>query len=236
LQLVEARRICNYLLIGASLPEEDQQWLLDNLELDSRMLNRILRFPDRSPLISAWVRKNFNSTLFCERRAEATSWLIDEDLEFVLDKSILIADTEWVNHLDQMAIEAYVSGVAIFDLVHSVNLERDEDEEEVQSIETGEYPKLNLAQRYYGYPVNYSEALETDLPDYDKILKDQRKHSKFYHYSTMMWSIAYSRLSTNTKTRLLKKYYSDDTYHSFMNIAKRYKYVGLLRWLENELD
>lgn len=236
-QLPEARKISNFLLIGASLPEEDQQWMLDNCALHDPIINRILRYPDKSPLISAWIRKHYYGNLLSERRAEATSWLIDEDPEFVFDRSLLLSDVEWLNLQDKTAIENHESQLALRDLVFLVNMENElVKKEDSQSIDTAEYAELKLMSRYHAHEVRYSKALEMQLPDLNSILEDYRNNTDFYHNSTMMWSIAFSRLDAKTKMQLIKKYYSEDTHRSFLKIAKQYKFVGLLKWLNSELN
>jgi hypothetical protein len=46
--------------------------------------------------------------------------------------------------------------------------------------------------------------------------------------------VAYSRLDTQHKTELLKKYYSSKLYYSLLNIGKKQKLLEVLKWLQHQ--
>jgi len=229
-QVADARKTCNYILVAAKLPDEDVQWLIDNLHLEAQILNRILRYPEKNAIITSWIRDNYESDIFCSRRAEATSWLLDENPEFLIDKNRLIMDVEAINQRDRDAIDEYKSALHIFSMVDAIN------QEGSTSIDTGDYPSLKLTQRYYSITFMSSKPLDEELPDFKKIFEEIVTEIDYHYRVSMMWSIAYSRLEPAIKMDMLKNYYTEETYFSFINICRRLQLHEVLIWLKLRLD
>ncbi|HUN01420.1 MAG TPA: hypothetical protein PLS00_01090 [Niabella sp.] len=106
-QAEEIKRLGNSLLINAAMSEEEEKWLCDHVEKSFMILNRVLRYPQPSPVISSWARANYTNDLSHNRRAEMVSWLLDEDPGFVVDEQTLIPYFEYLNNRDLMAIRQY---------------------------------------------------------------------------------------------------------------------------------
>ena len=51
---------------------------------------------------------------------------------------------------------------------------------------------------------------------------------------TMLWAVAYSKLPTNVKIKLLKRYYSSACFYTLLNIAKRNDLLSILEWLKKQ--
>lgn len=231
-QLSQAKQICNFLLIGAPLPDEDLLWLQSNLHLDNRRMNRLLRYPEKSTVISNWVLKHYVGDLFSTRRAEATGWVLDEQPDFVIKKDLLINDLLNINELDRKAIEAFENGMDFHAVLREINNGGDDK----VAIKPQEDVELTLVRRNYAIPKKDSDFSYNGLPDFENIVEDFVSNIDSHHSASMLWAIAYSRLASSTKMRLLKKHYMPESHHSFMKIAWRYRYSGLLRWLKKELS
>ncbi|MDD2798438.1 MAG: hypothetical protein PHV20_07595 [Bacteroidales bacterium] len=106
-QIDEARRICNNLLINVNLTPTEEQWLCENIEVSELLLNRVLRYPTKSRIISNWARQNFDMVISRNRRAEITSWIIDEKPNFEIENQTLIDDFEFLNAIDSLTIQKY---------------------------------------------------------------------------------------------------------------------------------
>jgi hypothetical protein len=58
-QLDEARKICNNVLINLELTPIEEEWLCSNIFVSELILNRVLRYPIKSEVISNWAKSNF---------------------------------------------------------------------------------------------------------------------------------------------------------------------------------
>lgn len=106
-QLDDVRSICNSMLINLPLTRTAEEWLCANTSLSDKILNRVLRYPAKSAIISNWAKENFENDELRGRRAEMTGWILNEEPEFEIDEAILIDDFEYLNEMDLQAIQAY---------------------------------------------------------------------------------------------------------------------------------
>ncbi len=224
----------NNMLKGIRLTNKEVEHLILNSQKSDYALNRVLRYPFPNKLISNWARENYNRDLARPRRAEISSWLLDEDWAFEIDKETLILDFEYLNKLERGNFEKYTEEMEFFKLVN----------DEINPVFSPEmnlfdysfdmlHPVLKQIKRFYGTAI----SKDFQSQDWKLDIKELEKH--FYSsieniYSiSMAWSIAYSRLNNKRKTVLLKKYYSTEIYWTYFKIAKRIKSVELLEWLKN---
>ena len=97
----------NNMLTGMLLTDEQLHWLVDHVDSSYHMLNRLLRYPLSSEIISNWVRKHFELDAYRIRRAEMIGWLLDEDTKFVVDMGVLERDFIFHCRQDEKHIKAY---------------------------------------------------------------------------------------------------------------------------------
>lgn len=242
-QLGEVRGIANNLLINVGLTADEEKWLCDNVQSYPYVLNRILRYPQKSNEISNWAWKNFTNKLFVTRRAELIGWLLDEDQAYEVDNQRLLDDFEVINQLDKQAIKSYRDDVYANEVI-----ERDLGDIlpriTYNDIETGELtegrvaletPELTLTRRPYSIPVDMSSGLFSNIPDF-KVMTDHFKRDlDSFQRKTMIWGIAYSRLDNEIKTELYKKHYSTECYETLFKVGKKTNNAEILKWLLNTL-
>lgn len=106
-QLNDVRSICNTMLINLPLTKTAEEWLCANAFLSDKILNRVLRYPTKSAIISNWAKENFENDKLRGRRAEMTGWILNEDPDFEIDKPTLIDDFEYLNEMDLKVIKTY---------------------------------------------------------------------------------------------------------------------------------
>tara|TARA_R110000737_G_scaffold336727_1_gene356406 strand:- start:17207 stop:18310 length:1104 start_codon:yes stop_codon:yes gene_type:complete len=236
-QLGEAEKIVNNLLINIDLTPIEEKWFCSMAEKSELILNRLLRYPTKSKIISQWARDNYTISLIRNRRPEIVGWLLDEDSNFEVDNQILIDDFEAINAFDIEAIKSYEDELAMNTLLinefggfkqksdNTSNILIDGSIKGPDSIE------LKLTKRYYRVPTDSTKNLPVSIPDFDQL------HQVFYsniittQKLTMIWAIAYSRLEISVKIELLKKYYCDETYHTLVKIGKRLENKEFLSWM-----
>ena len=231
----------NNSLRNVRLNEEDLNWLIKNVDKSHLILTRLLRYPLKNKQISQWVKTNFHQDIFRHRRAELISWLIDEDIEFKIDKQTLIDDFEYLNAIDIQSIWDFLDALKVKDFIKPGSLEN-KLPERLTLINTDSFdnakeindtlPKLKLSGRSYGMWIYYSrESLYISNNDY---LRDHfYKNLEDSLNATMLWGVAYSRLKNAQKGKLLKKYYTDDIYWVFLKISKRLQSINLLEWVKS---
>jgi len=243
-QLEEARKYSNNLLINVGLTAVEEDWLCINADKSPHILNRILRYPIKSTIISKWARENFNNISFVTRRAELISWIIDEEPTFEVSSQQLLDDFENMNQLDRQAIQSYKD-----DTYANQIMERELGDIlpriKYNDVETGEIregrvdldsPELKLIRRPYAYPIDMNSDLFQHIPDFNKMSQEFYNQIELFKMKTMIWGIAYSRLDNESKSGLLKKYYCAETYHSLFKASKKIKNVEILKWLLEQLD
>lgn len=238
-QLDEARKICNNVLINLELTPTEEEWLCSNILLSELILNRALRYPIKSEVISNWAKSNFQNDILRSRRAELLSWIIDQEPTFEIDQQILIDDFEYLNQSDLQAIQNYddeITANKIIEQELSEYLPKKTHYDLFDSTYHEEridlsVPELKLSKRPYGVIIDTSKEYPVSIPNFEKLREEFDTNLPTHQKVTMIWAIAYSRLDNTLKYSLLKKYYSNDTYYSIFRVCKRTKNIELLKWI-----
>jgi hypothetical protein len=100
-QLPQAQKLANSLLLNIAFGEKEEEWLCANYKKSDIILNRLLRYPAKSKIISAWAEKNFHTDALRNRRAELLGWLLDQNPDYQLDDVILWDDYQYFNSIDE---------------------------------------------------------------------------------------------------------------------------------------
>jgi hypothetical protein len=226
-QIDEARKICNNLLINLELTEIEEEWFCANVSLSEQILNRVLRYPQKSDVISNWAKMNFNNNKLRHRRAELISWIIDIEPDFEIDQKTLIDDFEYLNQMDIKAIQDYDDEIEAIRFIENqlgdslpktLSIELfDETFKEKKNYEFSQ-PTLELFRRPYIVEIDNSKHYPVRIPNFDKMKQGFYSKIAIHQPITMIWGIAYSRLNNYEKSTLLKKYYSDKTYYSILRV------------------
>jgi hypothetical protein len=235
------RKTCNSILKNLELSSNEENWLCENALNSEIILNRVLRYPIKSNVISNWAKNNFYSNNFRSRRAELLSWIIDQEPNFEIDFQTLLDDFEFLNQTDLQAIKDYDDEIVANKIIEnefkdylpkkrlpSLNFEDKFLQPEIVDISV---PELILSRRFYGVPIDTSKDYPVSIPDFENLRKNF--HSKIDNTKkiTMIWAIGYSRIDIQMKETLLKKYYCDESYYSLFRVSKKIKGIGLLKWL-----
>ncbi len=242
-QSTEAKGIANNLIMNLGLNPAAEKWLCENVDHSELILNRVLRYPIKSKVLSQWAQKATHSNNYRSRRAELTSWIIDENPDYTIDKQTLIDDFEYLNTVDKKAIQKYETAVATNKLIENAldqistkykfpNALAPHNEGDLEFMTT--YPDLKLTQRFYNVPRDKENIISSEIPDFDLMRNTFYKNIDTTFKITMLWSIYYSRLDIPLKSTLLKKYYCEETYQSFFKICKKLEAIELLMWLKDK--
>ncbi len=238
-QLPEARKICNSLLLNIKLEEAEEKWLCTNYSRSPLILNRVLRYPKQSQIITAWAKEHYHNNDLRNRRAELLSWILDEDPSYTLNPQTLIEDFNYFNDLDRQAVQEVKETFElnrlladrlgnnevsdrIFD-IPGINLDPESDLE---------LKSLKLSKRFYQVPTKFSNDYFENFPDLDKLEVHFHQNIDTFLRVTMMWGIGYSRLTGEQKSELLIRFYSEEAENTFFRICQRCKLVGPLEWLK----
>ena len=241
-QQEEGKQISNYFLKYSHLNPDDLLWLCENALSSLYFLNRILRYPAPSTLITSWAKENVNTNKLRSRRAELTSWIIDEDLEYQINTETLIADFEYQNNLDKKTFEDYIDEIDyhqhladelgdIFDVKKISDYRFDGLYKEPEILDGFTEPTYTLSKRFYKVPLLTDKQYNIQIPDFDTLSKTFYNNLNITRDITMIWSIAYSRLDVKTKTELLKNYYHEHTITSLIKVAIKFDFIPLLKWM-----
>ncbi len=242
-QLDDARRICNGILINKELTPDEEEWLCANADKSTLILNRVLRYPIQSIVISQWAKKNFKNNLYRHRRAELLSWIIDKAPDYKIDKQTLVDDFEYLNESDLQAIQDYKHEIEANEIIEREFGDYFHTKKEYDSFDNYfenykkkkgvelETPELKLTQRPYGKPIDLRLDYPANIPNFEEMSEVFYRNLPTHQLITMIWSIGYSRLDNPQKSELLKKYYTNETYFSMFKVAKRDQNSELLKWL-----
>ena len=240
-QFAEIRKLTNSCLINLGLTENEETWLTQNAFNADTILNRVLRYPVRSTIISKWAREHFYDNRLRTRRPELLSWIIDEVPDYELPKEILADDFEYLNKSDIKAIKEYddemeaskIIGTELSDfLPKKTSWLWNENEQPPKELINFSNPELTLSKRFYGIPLDSSkEGYLVGIPDFKKLSKEFYSTLDRTYSITMLWAVYYSRLDNDLKTTLFKKYYSNETYFTFFKLIKKINNIVLLKWL-----
>jgi hypothetical protein len=242
-QSTEAKGIANSILMNLCLDPAAEKWLCKNVDQSEHILNRVLRYPIKSKVITQWAQQAATANTYRLRRAELTGWIIDVQPDFTLDKQTLIDDFEHLNAVDKKAIKKYETAIATNLLIENAldhisseykfpkpPIQREEGD--LEFITT--YPDLKLSKRFYNVPRDNANIISSEIPDFDTMRNTFYKNIDTTFKITMLWSIYYSRLDMPLKSELLKKYYCEETYLSFFKICRRLESLELWAWLKGK--
>lgn len=246
-QHTAAQRICSNILRDVQLTSNEEQWYCDHVHSSEVILNRLLRYPAKSSIISKWVKNNYSKDIYRPRRAEMLSWIIDEDKDFEIDRETLIADIDYTIEIDKVAIEQHKTDKISYNQKEEVFKEWLREElstpDEVRgSFDFSTYvyaemsqklkkPELNLVKKHFSVYSDFSP-----YPDYIKTKKIFIQEIESNFKRIMAWGITYSRLNVEEKTELLKKYYTNNLIFTFKKIAERINSVELLKFILSQKD
>ena len=244
-QIVAIKQISNYFIKYSHLNPDDLQWLCDNALSSPYMINRILRYPATSHTITVWANENVNTDDLRRRRAELTSWIIDEDYEYQISTETLIADFEYQNFLDKKTFSDYIDEIEyhqhladelgdIFDVRKIEDYRFDGLYKEPEILDGFTEPTYELSKRFYRVPLLKDDQYNVEIPDYDKLSKFFYDNLNNTRDITMIWSIAYSRLNVKTKSKLLRKYYNQQTITSLIKVARKFNLIPILKWMSTQ--
>jgi len=238
-QIDEARKICNNILINLGLTSTEEDWLCSNFSTSELILNRLLRYPIKSGVISNWANNNIHNDNLRTRRAELLSWIIDQEPMFEIDLTILIDDFEYLNKIDLQAIQNYDDEIVANRIMAQELAEylpkktnydfysnRPHQEEFDLSVS-----ELKLSKRPYVVPMDVSKEYPVDIPHFENLKQNFYSNLQKHHKITMIWAIGYSRLDNQIKYSLLKKYYTNETYFSMYKVCTKTKNIELLKWI-----
>lgn len=241
-QLDEARKICNNILINLELSPVEEEWLCSNILESDLILNRVLRYPKKSEIISNWAKSNYKNDILRSRRAELLSWIIDQDPTFEIDQQTLIDDFEYLNKSDLEAIQNYYDEIEANKIIEKElgeYLPKKKQYDFFDNSYHGEQidlsvPELKLSKRPYNVMIDSDKEYPQRIPNFEKLRLEFYANLSKHQKITMIWAIAYSRLDNTLKYSLLKKYYCNETYYSMFKVCVRDQNVKLLKWiLEN---
>lgn len=241
-QLPQAIAVCNSILINMELPETEQEWLCNNASVSETVLNRVLRYPNKSIVISNWAKSNFHNDGFRNRRAELIGWVLDQEPNFEVEKQTLIDDFNYLNKSDMEAIKRYDDEIIANKIIesefgeflpkkkqqsfdYSKGIFRDD---EVIGLSE---PELKLSSRSYPVPYDNSKKYPVGIPDFEKLGELFFIGVEKIHKLTMISAIGHSRLDNETKSSLLKKYYFKATWDLLFRISRKNKNLSFLKWL-----
>jgi len=238
-QLDEAKRTCNSMLFQLPLNDDNIEWLCANAFKDNMILNRVLKYPVKSCIITSWAKNHFNHPQLHSRRAELISWLIDEDLDFSISREILNNDFESLNSIDKKSIEDFLEDQ---ELVKLMNVKAKDFSDDLFAYDdlSNDIEKFNISnpilkqtRRFHDVFYNHQIKDSQSRTAYDFEVMSIYFYDNLTSYTSriMLWSIYYSRIEQKQKERLLKNYYSKENYHSFMKIIQRLKMTSLMKWL-----
>lgn len=238
LQLPETRKICNAILLNIDLEDEEEKWLCSNYSRSPIILNRILRYPKKSKIITDWAKRHYHDDHLRNRRAELLSWILDEEPSYSLNTKTLLEDFNYSNEQDRNAIQEVKETFELNRLLAD-RLGNNGVSDRIFDIpgidldpESALEPKpLKLTKRFYMVPTKFSNDYFENFPDLEKLEVHFQENLETFLRVTMMWGIGYSRLSEEQKSNLLIKYYSKEIENTFFRICSRYKLAGPLEWL-----
>jgi hypothetical protein len=237
-QVAHVQVACNRLAMDQVFSDVDVEWLCAHSIKYNQALNRLLRYPVASPLISSWAKANYSASQCRIRRTEWLGWILDVDQTYEIDKQTLLVDFKHNNAYDQQLVHSYWEdfhltsklNMALHDVFYSGKLpikplEGDPD------IHPNKKAYLLLTPRLHPVPNIQSDELNAYIPDFAAINREFLPRIDHYQKLTMIHGIYRSRLDTETKNSMYKKYYNEETCYTLFVISKRTKNSDLLKWM-----
>jgi hypothetical protein len=244
-QRVEIEQRAAQLVYGLLL--EGKQ-LIDLCELalhHPKALNRVLRYPSQSSIISNWVAAHFEHPVLQLRRAEAVGWMLDTNPEFEVDEAIIRRDFEHMNDLDRTAVTNVVMNDAVnelfntdwlseFPIDRSIPQDPFESPKKSPRIAFGK-DRIVWIKRFYPVPTVHDKTADDWVPDFEALeFFFEANHASLLKV-TMVWGIAYSRIDKKLKSKLLRKYYCPETHYSISRVATKQGLLEVLKWMLKQL-
>jgi hypothetical protein len=246
-QLPLIEKLASQLIYGVEFEQAELDKLFELAIKDDKALNRILRYPVLSKRVSSWIREQFDTNLLRLRRAEAVGWMLDSQPDFEVSIETLKADFDFVNQLDQTAIEdAAITNLIDLPIIndwegfyppnanyfeHIPDEVFDEWEKKKSISKFISKAKPEFVKRFYSVPTIKSEQFNDWVPDFDSLDEYFEKNHLNLLKVTMVWGIAYARMDKKTKVGLLKKYYAPETHYSIYRVATKLELLDLLKWM-----
>jgi hypothetical protein len=205
------------------LTDEQLNWLLEHFNDSPYFLNRILRYRWKSPVISRWARDNYYNDLLRERRRELTSWILDEDPDFLITEDDIIDDFDY------------------FILEDCERLKQIQKRKELEQILGDHHPDdyrvymgfMNEEQKVFNkyYGLNHRGILRNDCRGVEVLIVEYTKKAWLLVNTANLYAVSYSRLDKETKSRLIKKLYRPENEWRFFSFCKKLELVDLMEWL-----
>lgn len=77
----------NVLVKSQSLDDESVSWIISNWENSEHLLNRLLRYPVKHPLVTQWATEMYQKHQLRDRKAELIALLIDENIPSFIEEN-----------------------------------------------------------------------------------------------------------------------------------------------------
>jgi hypothetical protein len=210
-----------------------------------KALNRVLRYPVQSLIISNWVAAHFEHPILRFRRAEAVGWMLDTNPEFEVDGAIIRRDFEHMNDLDRSAVTNLVMGDAVnelfntdwlseFPIDHTIPQDPFDSSQKPPIFAFGK-ERIELVKRFYPVPTVYDKTADDWVPDFEALESFFEANHASLLKVTMVWGIAYSRIEKKVKSKLLRKYYCPETHYSISRVATKQGLLEVLKWMLKQL-
>ena len=236
-QREEALFAVNSCLKRVALSEMEEKWLCKHAFDNNIIINRILRYPVKSKIISEWAIENYNNNWLYLRKAELVGRIIDDNKDFEISLEEYVLEFEKYNEWELKTIKKYYK-------------ELDENNQIKEQLSLG---NLNISlkpltsklpEKRKSYSENYfneygineidDEYQETDVfPNYEKLRENFYKDKELLHKRFMVWAIHYSCLDNKLKAKRIMKYYEEKTHYSIMKIVNKSKNKELINLLLN---
>ena len=246
-QREEVEKWAAQLILGVQFKSPQLHQICDFALYHPKALNRVLRYPTKSEIISTWVFENFDNPVLKLRRAEAVGWLLDVNLSFEVDAKSIRADFDYMNELDRVAVSNVVMSEVVhqlfktewptdFPIDNSIPVEPYEIEKKKLPPFAFGKDKVEFIKRFYPVKTIYDKAADNWVPDFEALEEYFQQNQETLRKVTMIWGVAYSRIDKKRKSQLLRKYYCPETHYSIFRVATKHKLLDLLKWMAKQLD
>jgi hypothetical protein len=246
-QRSEVEKWAAQLILGVQFESPQLRQLCDLALHHPKALNRALRYPAKSEIISNWAQENFGNKVLKLRRAEVVGWILDVNPAFEVDAKSIRSDFNYMNEMDRVAVSNVVMSEVVhqlfktdwptdFPIDNSIPVEPYEIEKKKLPPFAFGKDKVELIKRFYPVKTVYNKAADNWVPDFEALEEYFQQNQETLRKVTMIWGIAYSRIDKKRKSQLLHKYYCPETHYSIFRVATKHKLLDLLKWMAKQLD
>jgi hypothetical protein len=226
--LDELKRAMNRICSNMILSEDNQKWLCYHFYDSDFFLNRLLRYKERSSVISNWARYIYKINILSDRRAELASWIIDEDSTFEINIETIRNDYKHIfTHSSDTVKQLYE--------IERIELLKREalipPEVRLKPRDISNIDRFFLLKGYFRIPQEMLRENNIDKNSMFDIDRHFYSNKELLIRASNLWATGYSRLSKKAKSKRLQKFYSKDVEISYINICERYKLTEPLNWL-----